>query len=95
MQGLIEFHGAKQMLVCAGVAPTQIESNQYIPGDTVYMYTDKTSFLVQRRAQAVVGITKERVNGTSVLYIPNFGTVCKFSPVLNLFYGFVKTAQLR
>ena len=84
MQGLIEFHGAKQMLVCAGVAPTQIESNQYIPGDTVYMYTDKTSFLVQRRAQAVVGITKERVNGTSVLYIPNFGTVCKFSPVLNL-----------
>jgi ribonuclease R len=83
MQGKIEFHGAKQMLV-DGPSLTQIESNNYIPGDIVYMYTDKTSFLVYRRAQAVIGITKECVNGKSVLYIPNFGPTCKFSPILDL-----------
>ena len=84
MQGKIEFHGAKQMLVCGALPPTQIDSNNYIPGDIVYMNEDKTSYLVYRRAQPAIGITKELVNGTSVLYIPNFGPICKFSPTLNL-----------
>jgi len=84
MQGIIEFHGAKQMLVCGALPPTQIESNDYIPGDVVYMNKDKSSHLVHRTAQPAIGITKKCINGTSVLFIPNFGPICKFSPTLNL-----------
>ena len=82
MQGKIELHGAKQMLVSEG-SMVQIESNQYIPGDAVALNEHGVSCLMYRRPQAVIGITKEVVNGISILYVPNFGPTCKFRPSLN------------
>lgn len=82
MKGKIELHGAKQMLVSED-SITQIESNDYIPGDIVFLNEHGVSCLMYRHPQAVIGITKELVNGISILHVPNFGPTCKFRPSLN------------
>lgn len=83
MQGKIELHGAKQMLV-SDTGIRQIESNNYIPGDCVLMFANGTSELVLREAQSVVGVTKAVVNNISELYIASLGPTCKFSPKINI-----------
>ena len=76
MEGVIQLHGAKQMLV--GESIRQIESDKYIPGDTVYLRDDGSSYLVKRKPQAAIG-----VNCEGFVYVPTFGPTCKFRPVLD------------
>ena len=76
MEGVIQLHGAKQMLV--GESIRQIESDKYIPGDTVYLRDDGSSYLVKRKPQAAIGVKYE-----GFVYMPTFGPTCKFRPVLD------------
>jgi len=81
MQGKIELHGAKQMLV-SSTSITELKSPAYIPGDEVLLQPDLTSKLLYRHPQAVIGITKASAKGASLLYIPTFGQTCKFMPTI-------------
>jgi ribonuclease R len=81
MEGIIEFHGAKQMFV-SGDFTTNINNtiNDFISGDKV-LYNDKDNvILLKRQEQAVIGIIKNIYNGFAYLHITNFSSVCKYSP---------------
>ena len=75
MQGIIEYHGAKQVLHNTA---QQIDSDQFIPGDEVVLENGK-SHLLKRQEQAVIGIVS-KIQTKATLYVPNFGLSCRFTP---------------
>ena len=75
MQGIIEYHGAKQVLHNTA---QQIDSDQFIPGDEVVLENGK-SHLLKRQEQAVIGIVS-KIQTKATLYVPNFGLTCRFTP---------------
>jgi len=81
IEGTIEFHGTKQLLVNTNEnLSIEIYLNEFIPGDTVYLDNKGKCILQERIHQPVIGIVKGLYKGEAYLYITNFGTVCKFTP---------------
>lgn len=81
IEGTIEFHGAKQLLVNINEnISLPIEQIEFIPGDIVYLDNKGKCILQERFPQPVIGIVKGLYKGEAYLYIANFGTVCKFIP---------------
>lgn len=78
MQGLIEYHGAKQFL-STGVAVDSEEG--FIPGDEVAIINSKPH-LIKRQEQAAIGIVTKVNFAKATLYIPNFGLTCRFAPTV-------------
>jgi len=81
MEGIIEFHGAKQMFISGDIAININNTiNDFINGDKV-LYNDKDKIiLLKRQEQAVIGIVKNMYKGHAFLHITNFSSVCKYSP---------------
>lgn len=77
--GIIEFHGAKQIL---NINNTQIllDKDYFIPGDKVYLDENNKPILYERVPQTVIGIVKSLYKGDAYLYLTNFGVNCKYIP---------------
>lgn len=84
MNGTIELHGAKQMLV-SEESTVPIESDAFIPGDKVLL--DKTPTLLSRTPQAVIGIVEKIEGSVATLYVCNFGPTCRFRPKVEGHYS--------
>jgi len=82
MEGKIEFHGAKQMIVSGDVV-FQINSTNFITGDRVLFKTKDDIILLKRQEQCVIGIVKNLYNNFAYLHIVNFPLVCKYSPKIS------------
>jgi len=88
MAGIIELHGAKQVLVSED-SITPVLSDIFIPGDTATILNGIPTLLL-RKAQAVIGIVEKTSDNLASLYVPNFGLTCKFRPtVINLDHYYV------
>ena len=61
MEGKVEFHGAKQMIVSGDVI-IQINSNNFITGDKVLFKSKEDITLLKRQEQCVIGIVKNLYN---------------------------------
>ena len=77
--GIIEFHGAKQILNLNN-NHILLDKDHFIPGDKVYLDENNKPILYERKPQAVIGIVKSLYQGEAYLYLLNFGVNCKYIP---------------
>jgi len=81
MQGIIEIHGAKQVLNTGDQIYT-VHETCFIPGDIAVYNNGKTN-LVQRIEQKVIAVVQSVANQEATLYILNFGPNCPFRPKIS------------
>jgi exoribonuclease R len=77
--GIIEFHGAKQILNLNN-NHILLDKDHFIPGDKVYLDKNNKPILYERKPQSVIGIVKSLYQGGAYLYLLNFGVNCKYIP---------------
>lgn len=82
-EGYIEYHGAKQVIVNEYSHIPLDDCGHFINGDKVLITNDNKAVLIERQPQPVIGIVQKIVNNNAILYIVNFGTVCKFVPTVD------------
>lgn len=79
MQGIIELHGAKQVLNAGSQRLFPISETCFLPGDiAVYNSSSGTTTLVRRTEQKVIAVVLSISGQTATLCALNFGPTCPF-----------------
>ena len=79
MQGVIEIHGAKQVLNIGDDQIYSVSETCFIPGD-IAIYDRGSTKLVKRNEQKVIATVHSISAHAASLYILNFGPNCPFRP---------------
>jgi exoribonuclease R len=82
MNGTVELHGAKLVVVGSGHQTLQIQSTSLIPGDQVTVTSAGSAVLNHRREQVAIAVIRHISSITTTLWLATLPPACPFQPTI-------------